>query len=250
MATKAPVTAAEIDGIRARESSYRHNCGPFGHIEQQQASQAFTDIDTLLRAIAERDAELESESDRHPGRTLGVYMRKSRSFQSYVFIDCEFNGWRGELISMALVSQCGREFYMAMIPTQILDPWVKENVIPVLQTEPCEQSEFTSALQCYLNSFDAIQLFADWPDDIKYFFDCLVVGPGEKIKTPPIAAHIRDWMHSRDSVVPHNALHDARAIREVYRKQIGWIEQDDDSKCLARDILTDKLVPSPPAKGE
>lgn len=148
--------------------------------------------------------------------------RRPRSYQTHVFIDCEFNGYRGELISMALASQCGREFYMAMMPTQIIDPWVKENVIPVLNTEPCEQAEFTAALECYLNSFDAIQLFADWPEDIKYFFECLIVGPGQKMNTPPIAAHVRDWMHSRDSVVPHNALSDCRAIRDVYAKQIGF----------------------------
>lgn len=148
--------------------------------------------------------------------------RRPRSYQTHVFIDCEFNGYRGELISMALASQCGREFYMAMMPTQIIDPWVKENVIPVLNTEPCEQAEFTAALECYLNSFDAIQLFADWPEDIKYFFECLIVGPGQKMNTPPIAAHVRDWMHSRDSVLPHNALSDCRAIRDVYAKKIGF----------------------------
>jgi hypothetical protein len=143
---------------------------------------------------------------------------------TYVFIDCEFNGWRGELISMALVSQCGKEFYKAMMPTKIIDPWVAEHVMPVIAAPFVEESQFAAALEEYLDQFNSIQLFADWPNDISYFFDCLVTGPGTRMKTPPLAAHVRDWLHSKGSKLPHNALEDARAIREVYRAQLGWIE--------------------------
>ena len=48
-----------------------------------------------------------------------------------LFIDCEFNEFKGELISMALVSEDGKEFY-EVLPCKNPGDWVKENVLPIL----------------------------------------------------------------------------------------------------------------------
>ena len=60
---------------------------------------------------------------------------------SNLYIDCEFNEFGGQLISMALVTGTGFEFY------EVLDcpnpgPWVKDNVIPILGKEPISKEEF------------------------------------------------------------------------------------------------------------
>lgn len=135
-----------------------------------------------------------------------------------LFIDCEFNSYRGELISMALVAEDGREFYKAMMPRERIDPWVLKNVIPVLQTGFCDREQFGCALFEFLSQFEAIELLADWPDDLKYFYEAVVIGPGTAITCPPIVSRVVNELHSRDSAVPHNALHDARAIRDLYLK--------------------------------
>lgn len=132
-----------------------------------------------------------------------------------IYIDCEFNGYHGELLSMALVAADGREFYRALTPTEEIQPWVKEHVMPVMQIAPCDTDEFIRCLRAYLWQFESIELVADWPDDLKYFYDCLVTGPGVAINTPRITATVDPRMHSKDSAVPHNALHDARAIRNL-----------------------------------
>ena len=49
----------------------------------------------------------------------------------HFFIDCEWNGSGGELISMALTAADGREFYRALeCPNP--EPWVARNVIPAV----------------------------------------------------------------------------------------------------------------------
>jgi hypothetical protein len=54
-----------------------------------------------------------------------------------LFLDCEFNGFGGELISMALVDGDGNYFYEVL---PCLEPinWVKENVLPMLDKQPVQ----------------------------------------------------------------------------------------------------------------
>jgi len=152
------------------------------------------------------------------------------------YLDCEFNGFEGELISMALVSDGSREIYLANkeferaahwakkqpeIKTPGIDPWVWANVLPIIETP------YAAPLWCPLNQFAAhlSTLFlgdrapivaTDWPDDIKYLCQCLITGPGEMINIPGITFE----MHRVDAypttmpeAVQHNAYSDAMALR-------------------------------------
>src|SRR3546814_14895388 len=53
------------------------------------------------------------------------------------FLDTEFNGFGGDLISLALVPEYGdQDFYVSLpLPAQI-HPWVEQNVIPYLRFVP------------------------------------------------------------------------------------------------------------------
>lgn len=139
-----------------------------------------------------------------------------------IYIDCEFNGYRGQLISMALVDANGREWYciLRLGDYTTINPWVMDNVIPRrFDSSPSRYfisvEEAQRDLELWLKEYDAIHVIADWPDDIKYFCEFLITGPGTRIDTPPLTMEIRRDLDSDESEVPHNALADARAIRQM-----------------------------------
>lgn len=138
-------------------------------------------------------------------------MNKDDYTMSKLYLDCEWNDFAGQLISLALVSECGKEFYEVINcpnPTE----WVVENVIPKLNKSPIPYGEFSEKLHAFLMGFDAIHIVADWPEDIEWFCTVLITGPGKRLDTPPLTMEIiRINTISRN---PHNALEDARALKE------------------------------------
>lgn len=67
------------------------------------------------------------------------------------YLDCEFNGFNGELISLALVSKERPSFYKVLPLPEVIDPWVKENVIPILIEKPLDtKQEFITLFHQYL----------------------------------------------------------------------------------------------------
>lgn len=130
-----------------------------------------------------------------------------------LYIDTEFNEFGGALISMALVSECGREFY-EVLPCAEPGEWVAENVMPILGKAPIPGHQFQARLQAYLGQFDSIHVVADWPEDIQHFCFALITGPGMRLNTPALTMEIRRDLDA-DSALPHNALADARAIRAL-----------------------------------
>jgi len=134
-----------------------------------------------------------------------------------LFLDCEFNGFGGKLMSMALVPAGHEpEFYCEIEMTDQLDPWVAANVVPHLTQAPVTYSEFQQRLCQYLINMENILIIADWPDDIRYFCEALITGPGERINIPSVIKFELDLSIDYVSAVPHNALHDARGIRDYF----------------------------------
>ena len=138
-----------------------------------------------------------------------------------LFIDCEYNSMGGQLISMALVPEeieIG-SLYFELPIHQPLDPWVKDNVIPILWGGLSSITERAVAQQKvaeYLAQFETVHLIADWPDDIKYFCEFLITGAGTRLDTPPLTLEIRRDLDAVSNQ-PHHALHDAMAMRDVYQ---------------------------------
>jgi hypothetical protein len=128
-----------------------------------------------------------------------------------IYIDCEFNDFKGDLISMALCAENGAEFYEC-VPCETPSAWVTENVIPVLGKAPIEYTSLQSRLAQFLAQFDSIHIVADWPEDLGHFCDALIVGPGKRIDTPPLTMEV--LRIDSESDIPHNALSDARAFRD------------------------------------
>jgi hypothetical protein len=133
-----------------------------------------------------------------------------------LFIDCEFNGFDGELISTALVSENDDEFYEVLhLPNNACyDEWVSYNVVPYLNKQPILYSQFQEKLREFINRWPSIEVIADWPDDIKYFCYSLITGPGKAMATPlDLTLRIDRELSSARSAIPHNALEDAKAIK-------------------------------------
>jgi len=130
-----------------------------------------------------------------------------------LYIDCEWNGFEGDLISMALVAENGKEWYEELGCENPVD-WVAENVMPHLTKKAVDKSQMQNSLAQFLLSLNTpVNIVADWPEDIERFCALLITGPGERIETPPLSMQI--VRIEAESVIPHNALEDARGIRRA-----------------------------------
>ena len=140
------------------------------------------------------------------------------------FLDTEFNGFGGALLSLALVPEDGEEFYATLANRDPLLPWVERNVVPFLDHVPVglvsprlSRRDAAVALAHYFAMDPAPEIVADWPEDIAQFSSLLMTGPGEMVPVPPLTLQLvplHGFSTAANSVVPHNALHDARALKE------------------------------------
>lgn len=127
-----------------------------------------------------------------------------------LFLDCEFNGHKGRLISMALVSTDGPEFYAVLPLPTVVHPWVQEHVVPYLVKEPEDEAIFRARLAMFLQRHQPGPIYADWPEDFTHLLDAICEPNGVRLN---VELDLR-LINSGDlkPEVPHNALSDARAL--------------------------------------
>ncbi|WP_293943769.1 hypothetical protein [Sphingomonas sp.] len=141
------------------------------------------------------------------------------------FLDTEYNGFGGELLSLALVAEHGdEELYFTLPAPAEIHPWVERHVMPYMNTvppmhraPPLDRASAADALATFLANDRDIEIIADWPEDIAQICMLLLVGPGEIVRTPPLRFRffaLPGFSTAGASAVPHNALHDARALRD------------------------------------
>lgn len=129
-----------------------------------------------------------------------------------IYVDCEFNSFGGELISMALVADDGEQWY-EVLPVDNPHPWVQEHVMPVLSKGPIPKKSFQRSLENFLSRYEAVHIVADWPEDVVHFCRALITGPGMRLDTPLLTMEVRRDLDA-ESRIPHNALADAIAIQK------------------------------------
>lgn len=131
-----------------------------------------------------------------------------------LYLDTEFNGHGGELISMAIVHPRGG-WYCAREMTCPADAWVFEHVIPKLDRLPIPAESFRDSFIAFMSQFDNPEIICDFCADARHFSQMLE-GPDYKssldfayrltvLKTPPGQPVSRN---------PHNALADAQALMD------------------------------------
>jgi hypothetical protein len=140
------------------------------------------------------------------------------------FLDTEYNGFGGPLMSIALVPEIGDHEFYAMLPLpDPLHPWVERNVVPYLRMVPgslnreMTRAEAGDELAHYLAGDSHPVIIADWPEDIAHFCSLLTPGPGEIVNISSlefVMLRTPGFSTAANSQVPHNALHDARALRD------------------------------------
>ena len=140
------------------------------------------------------------------------------------FLDTEYNGWGGALLSMALVPDHAEELYITLDWTGPLDEWVERNVLPFLDMVPdglvsprMSRADAARTVAHYLAGDRDPLIVADWPEDLALFNALLVTGPGVMAEVPGLRFQfmpLAGFSTAASSKVPHNALHDARALRD------------------------------------
>jgi hypothetical protein len=141
------------------------------------------------------------------------------------FLDCEYNGFGGALLSLALVpADGGEELYLTLESSGPVEPWVERNVLPFLDQVPdalrlprVGREAAAQAIAMYLGQDREPEIFADWPTDIELFCGLLSITPGRMVAVPELRFRLLSlgrFSPAENSAVPHNALHDARAFRD------------------------------------
>ena len=141
------------------------------------------------------------------------------------FLDTEYDGFGGALLSIALVPEDGgEEFYAVIEHDGVASKWVERHVVPYLDMVPeplkgprLVRAEAADALGKWLAQDSAPDIVADWPEDLAQLAMLLITGPGQMVAVPGLTLRfvpLHGFSTAANSVVPHNALHDARALRD------------------------------------
>jgi hypothetical protein len=128
------------------------------------------------------------------------------------------------LLSLALVPEDGEELYVTVEHEGPLVAWVERHVVPYLDTVPegmkaprMSRIDAARTLSHYLAHDPEPLIVADWPEDIALISALLVTGNGMMVEVPRMRFEYRPlpgFSTAGNSKVPHNALHDARALRD------------------------------------
>ena len=141
------------------------------------------------------------------------------------FLDCEYNGFGGALLSLALVPEDGgEELYLTFDCAGPIEPWVERHVLPfidhvpeVLKLPPTSREQAAHVIAMYLGDDPEPEILADWPTDIELLCGLLSFAPGKTVALPETRFRLLTlgrFSPAENSAVPHNALHDARALRD------------------------------------
>ena len=140
------------------------------------------------------------------------------------FLDTEFNGTRGPLLSLALVPDNGEDLYLTLQTDEPLVEWVERHVLPYLDSVPeqltcprLSRQDAAHELWRYLRGDENPLIVADWPEDVAQFCNLLVTGPGQMVDIRNLCfrlVSLPGFSTAANSRVPHNALFDARSLRD------------------------------------
>ncbi len=148
------------------------------------------------------------------------------------YLDTEFDGPGGPLLSMGLVREDGVSLYATCrLRRPITDPWVRDNVVPIMYDIPhigidyklidCTPQTLAVALYDMLRMDSGlVNIITDWPIDIAYFCNAMIVGPGRMINIEQISflmARVDAYPTDLVGAVQHNSYWDAMALRHHFK---------------------------------
>lgn len=153
-----------------------------------------------------------------------------------IFLDCEFTqlNQASKLISLALVSESGKEFYVELTDTYSVEDcsdFVIQNVLPQLDHTRYGQSlvEARAGLRRFLSEFDEkLEVCSDAPHwDWGFFCDLACADhqpwPVQVVSQPTNLTSLFNQVNAEAieqvelSDLPHHALLDARMLAELFK---------------------------------
>ncbi len=150
-----------------------------------------------------------------------------------LYLDTEFNGFGGDLISLALVSppmphpmasggSVVSQWYETVMFKGPVDPWVKAHVIPVLDRAPLLPKAFKSFFHDFIRQFSNPEIICDWHADAAHFCQLLAGEDyGTSLDFPCRISILKTPPGHPVSGQPHNALADATALMEWYEAELA-----------------------------
>jgi hypothetical protein len=151
------------------------------------------------------------------------------------YLDTEFDGPDGQLLSLGLIREDGASMYATMrLAKPVLDPWVRNNVMPFLYHIPSTHIDYKlidvkrSTLQNALEGFLSLDkdglpnIVSDWPSDIVHFCSLLMPAPGQMLDIRAISfliARVDAYPTTLIGAVQHNAYWDAMALWNHFRPE-------------------------------
>lgn len=145
-----------------------------------------------------------------------------------LYLDTEFNGFGGRLISMALVAteinqhDFSSEFYEVLPLPTFTDVWVRQHVFPVLNRQPIPEPTFRSILHQFLGQFESPEIICDWHADAQHFCEALQGRSYGQSLDWPFTLRVLKTPKGFivPSEMPHNALSDVRGLMAWHQGQI------------------------------
>ncbi len=172
-------------------------------------------------------------------------MKNKYSFIPYteniIFFDTEFSSldpYKGEILSIGMVKPNGEELYLEIEYDGPVDPWVKQNIIPTLKESKINRREAINKIRefvggnhpyivSYVNQYDVIytyKLFGKeekpfyWlPIDFASILFSLGINP-EAYYPGDKENFFKQIGIDASKYQMHNALDDAKLLKEVYMK--------------------------------
>lgn len=147
-----------------------------------------------------------------------------------LYLDTEYNGHYGGLISIALYNPTSDTHFYAVcsewqtyLKENLLTPFVIQHVIPKMLSNGYSRAQIVADLTMYLSQYkDNITVIADWPEDFIHLCGLLFRPsinnlPPSKI-VPKLTMRLVTTPDIHKSINPHNALADAVALYKNYKE--------------------------------
>lgn len=148
------------------------------------------------------------------------------------YLNTQYNGHRGYLISMGIISETGKCLYLLRNNLPGLTQWVAEHIVPTGLAHPKTVTVLTftddtlsNLLEDFFKEDTSPILITDWPTHIEHFCKAMVTAPDKKINTDDwgfIIRNVKTQPNNIQGFVPHNAIWEAIALRHVMTGQLNF----------------------------
>lgn len=140
------------------------------------------------------------------------------------YVDCEFDGHNGPLLSLAMVREDGESIHIR-VDIEPMDIWVRQNVLPLMDKHEADYSrsiypnEVGGSIRWFIGADRSPVIVTDSPVDVGRFCRALSTGSDGEWASADYP-HMTFEVHNVDcyptelqGAVQHNAWWDAMALR-------------------------------------